>query len=643
MKRVALILLFAATLSRAAAPEITVTPGVNFATVSGNDDKFRADFGRDDGWMGGIGEATWHQDLGNETTFDFAARGAFQLQLDLTKKEVGYLRAGFSQFRKYSDTTGGFYQPFTTPSFQLAGDPHLDIGNITVEVGLTLPKLPLITLGYERQYRTGQKSLLEWGGVTEAGVTRKIYPSVKNVDEQADIFKIGVAYEIKNIQLDNQFRYERYETDTKRVTLEEGKSVTVRETYQHDAFFNAFRLDSRLNEQVYWSVGYLYTTLSGDGGMSVNTALPVTAFDRNWVARVLDLGTESHVLNANLMFGPFKGLTLYTGVQAEQTDADGLTDALLTTGLSPTTTNQLQSTTDKTSLTETFGARYTKIPHTTLYAEARLTQQQIDLDEVQTGTAADNFVSQTDTEIFRQDYRAGFNTAPWRIVTFSGRYRYALYQNDYDASIDTAAGYPAYITMQDFTTDEVMLKLTVRPCTYFSASLQYQLVATDIQTGTAGVPALAPKGTRISGEYNANIYSVSATLTPISRLYLMGLVSYQDTCTKAFDNQAAAVTAYNGDVYTVLGTAGFVIDDKTDATLECSYSFSDNFKNNAAAGLPLGLDNQRTSLIAGLSRKFTDKVSARLRYGWYQYNETSNGGLNDYTSQLVSAACTVRF
>jgi len=38
-----------------------------------------------------------------------------------------------------------------------------------------------------------------------------------------------------------------------------------------------------------------------------------------------------------------------------------------------------------------------------------------------------------------------------------------------------------------------------------------------------------------------------------------------------------------------MGTTGYALDDKTDLTLEYSYSRSDNFSDNSSAGLPLGL------------------------------------------------------
>ena len=129
----------------------------------------------------------------------------------------------------------------------------------------------------------------------------------------------------------------------------------------------------------------------------------------------------------------------------------------------------------------------------------------------------------------------------------------------------------------------------------------------------------------------------------MSRWYLTGYFSLQDTRTVAFANHDPSVLKYRGDVYTVMGTTGYALDNKTDLTLEYSYSRSDNFSDNSAAGLPLGLDFQRHALLAGISRKISKNVIARLRYGFYDYDESSTGGVNNYMAHLASASCTVRF
>jgi hypothetical protein len=78
-------------------------------------------------------------------------------------------------------------------------------------------------------------------------------------------------------------------------------------------------------------------------------------------------------------------------------------------------------------------------------------------------------------------------------------------------------------------------------------------------------------------------------------------------------------------------------------TLDYTFSRSDNFRDNSADGLPLGLDNQRHAVTAGLTRRIRKNILARIRYGFYAYYENSNGGVSDYAAHLASASCTLGF
>ncbi|HUJ08907.1 MAG TPA: hypothetical protein VL171_02685 [Verrucomicrobiae bacterium] len=641
-----------------AAPDISITSGARYVTVKGDKDKFREDQWMRDGWAGGVEDATYHQTFGKDWTLDLEGRGVFdeddyKLRLNLTKTDVGFIHAGFTEYRQYFDRTGGFFGSFSPSSFELDHDLHMRIGGIYFDAGLTLPGLPKIVFGYERQFRDGDESLLEWGGVTQGTQTRKIFPSFQNVDETVDIFKVNVDHDIKNVHLADEFRYEWYRNHTWRdddsidLNTSVSQPVTVREDYHHDDFYNTFRADSHLNDKVYWSFGYLFNTLDGGGDLSALTPPPLGPFDKNYVTQAINANLDSHVVNLNTLFGPFAGLFVNVGVQAEKTDTHGFTDALLTEPIPPTTTNLIHSSEDKKSVEETLGLRYVKIPYTTLYAEGRWTEQQIDQDERETEdgltTLGEAFARDTDADIFRQDYRVGFNTSPLQRLNLAGRYRHAIYRNDYDNEVDTEPGYPAFITAQDFTTDELMAKLTLRPCSRFMTAFTYQLTTSDIETSEAGVPLLVPKGSRQSGKYDASIYSVSATVTPLSRLYLTGLFSFQDTRTIAFANDNPSVLTYRGNVYTVIGTAGYSLDKKTDLNVQYTYSRADDFNDNSASGLPLGLANESHGLVVGLERKITDHILARLRYGYYEYTESSNGGIDNYIAHLASASCTVRF
>ena len=658
MKRTFFCLMMAglvpAVMSRGAAElGLELTPSVTGVSVSGDKQKFREDHWLGNGFSGGIEDATLHRDLGKDTTLDGNGRAYFdqhdyKLELAVTKTDVGYVRAGFTQYRKFFDNTGGFFRPFAPASFTLTPELGLDIGDVYFEAGLTLPKTPKIVVGYERQYKTGTKSLLEWGPVTQGGNTRNIFPSFENIDEHTDIFRVSIDHDIKTVHLGDEFRYERYASGTTRVdsslTGAILQTAAVTEDYHSDNFVNTFHMESHVTEKLYWSLGYLFTTLDGSGSQSGSQFAPIIGRpEANWLARAIATDSDSHVLNLNAMYGPVANLTISAGLQGETTDSHGLTDADLWTGITPATTNQFQSANRQQNLDESLGVRYTKIPFTTVYAEGKWSERRSTMVEDSFQDSAAAMALTRDATEFRQDYRIGFNTAPLSRVTLAAHYRRLTEDHDYNNEADTTPGYPGFITAQDFTTDETMAKLTVRPCARFSVAFTYQLVATDIRTGVGSALIPVPAGQQLSGNYDANIYSLSATFTPLTRLYLTGYGSFQDTRTVTFANQNPALTPYKGNVYTVVGTVGYALDEKTDATIEYSYSASENFTDNSANGLPLGLADHRHSVLAGLSRKLRDNVIVRLRYGFYEFAESSNGGIDNYRANLVSANCTVRF
>src|SRR5712691_3947430 len=144
----------------------SVTPVVNFVSVAGDERKFREDWWMNDRWSGGIDEFTLEQDLGEHAVLRAEGRAVadaedYRLRLEIVRYDVGFVRAGYTQYRSYSDDWGGFYRPFTPPAFRLDRDLHLDHGDFFVDVGLTLPDWPKLTLGYERQVRDGTMSLLQ--------------------------------------------------------------------------------------------------------------------------------------------------------------------------------------------------------------------------------------------------------------------------------------------------------------------------------------------------------------------------------------------------------------------------------------------------------------------------------------------------
>src|SRR5579859_5278652 len=364
---------------------------VNYVSVKGDTQKFREDWSMNDQWSGGVEQLTLDQDLDEHTTLHVEGRGVvnqndYRLQLELARYSVGFIHAGYTQYRTYYDDWGGFYRPFTPSAFRLGQDLHLDDGDIFVDLGLTLPELPQLTLGYERQYRNGAKSLLEWGSVQQGATERKIFPSSKDIDETTDIFKVNLDHRIGIVDLANRFRFELYNaTDTTfdkgstNLTTAANQNVVIHEESKYDLLSDVFHMDSRLNDKVYWSTSYLYSRMDGNAGLQVDTTpfatiSPTVDSVKDWFTHSVNLDQDSHVVTANALIGPFKHFSFYGGAQAEKTRGSGDGDAellQLVGGFTNSPAALIRSDTDKESLEETVGTRFTGIPYTTVYADGK--------------------------------------------------------------------------------------------------------------------------------------------------------------------------------------------------------------------------------------------------------------------------------
>jgi hypothetical protein len=362
----------------------------------------------------------------------------------------------------------------------------------------------------------------------------------------------------------------------------------------------------------------------------------------------ITLEKESHVGNLNGLLGPFDGLTLSAGVQAEWTSQHGFggdnallnpayTNGLLTQpAIVPVVPSILTSDYDESSVTENVALRYSKIPFTALFVDAKLQQQSIGQYDYDVQPAS-GFMQNTSFTEQLSDIRAGFNTSPWRSVSLSAHYR--RYEDDShylnDPALPAPAGYPGFIQARDLLTDEVEAKLTWHPRSWLKTAFTYQYLTTRSWTDTDASSGLSPGGGLEAGEYKSQIYSINTTMTPFPRLFLSTTFSYQPSTSLTADNNDPAVAAYRGETYTVLANTTYVLSQNADVFATYSFSDADYAQNNFAAGLPVGIEYQQHALQAGLVRRFGKRITVQLKYGFYSYSEPSSGGANNYVAQSI--------
>jgi hypothetical protein len=634
---------------------LSLAPGWTF--VHGDEKKFRELNWQHEGFTGGLEQFELVDRTEPGTTlsvFGHAFRDDYRLGLNLDWADRAFFRTGWEQYRKYYDDIGVYFPTLVNPTPRLGEDLYLDIGRAWTEFGLTLPDWPRMVLSYEYDYRDGNEATTMYGAI---GTARNIAPVSKSINEGTHVIKFDLEGELRGVVVEDHFRGEFYSLKTAYTnsTFQRlSQNVNEGTTYFQGA--NIIRAERKFNDWLLASGGYLYSKLNADSTFSFNSP---SLFEQV-VAPRINLERESHVGNLNALLGPFDGFTVASGVQAEWTRQHGIGAGTLDQGplLPPTSIPFTEASDyDQTCITEFVSLRYTKIPFTSLFAEARFEQQTI--GQFEEFAQPDNidifnkavFLERTDFSSHAADLRFGFNTSPWQALSLSAHYRRYENDSDYDNSPliqpGTPTAYPGFIRSRDLITDEVEGKLTWNASSRFKAILSYQYHATDYSLSTAPFSSfgneISPGGGLLAGQDNSHVFSINGTFTPIRRLYLSSTFSYQNSFTRTATQGSPSIESYEGDTYTVLLNGSYVFNEFTDLFANYAFSEANYRQNNFTAGVPMGIEYQRNSAQIGLTRRFGKNASAKLQYRFDDYKEPSSGGQVNYRAHTVLATLTMRF
>lgn len=664
----------------------SASPQLRWIAVSGDEAKFREHYWVNDGWGGGLREFELVEKKSPRDTVRVEGRilpaeHDYKTSVSYARQDLGYARFDWEQYRKYYDDSGDYYPGLNIIPYRLDQDLHLDMGKAKFELGLNTPDWPRIKLGYEYQYKEGNKSSLTWGSVGakppeyNALDSRKIYPSFKYVDEHAHLIHLDIDHDFPVVRLTDNFQAEFYTQDNQLHEVTYASTVSgnaerfavVKERYEHFQAANAFRLEKQVNSWLYLSAGYLFSTLDGDSLFNASTLLspvPTAGYSGDgkfWLSHQILVDQQTHTFNVNTLLGSWDGLNISAGIQNEWMSQHGFGDVSLNEGdpTNPLTFLEqpaiLRSDMDRVTTDEQVGMRYTKIPYTVIYAEGRFQQEAMGQSEEMNETPSllgHDFLQNTDVSGDLKEYRTGFDFSPWRKISLNASFRHRDKQTDYnhltrlqrtDAGAFPYDGYPAFIKSRNINSEEFQTKLAYRPFPWWKATLTYQLVATDYRTETASVSGdISPGGAVTPATFDSSIYSINNTFTPWRRLSVSATFSYRDGRTKTAYNGIAGIMPYEGDVFSVIASSTYVLTEKTD--LDASYSFSraDYRQNNAASGLPLGINYDWHSVMAGVRRELSRNMTARLQYGFFRYVEPTSGNAANYDAHAIFATLLVR-
>ena len=636
-----------------------LAPTLRWITVAGDENKFREHFGMKEGVHAGVQHFFVQEKVSPDSTLSLDGRffpddDDFRFALRYERADVGFVNVGFDQYQKYYDDSGGYY-PFAKPMFSLDRELGLRTGRAWLDFGLTLPDAPHVTIGYEYQFREGDKSTLQWGAVSstslpvlpESANQRNIYPAFKEIDEKVHILKLDASHTFDGIFVEDNFRAEFYDLKTHRenaLSINDSQSapaITEGVNEAHDEFraVNSLRFEKEIRD--WWLVtgGYLYSYADADASFRQQTVhatgLPVAG--DFWHSQSIVLSQRSVLVNGNTRLGPWNNFTLSGGVQGEWMQQEGVghvsldevNPALLLT-LFPAT---LDANLHKNTFEENAQLQYTGLPFTSLFAEGRLAQESYGTFEQDIG-GDHPFVRDTDADSDLADWRVGFQSSPHRMVSFGAHYRSRGKDTRYHDHVDDTAGYPAFFRDRKIDTEEMEARISVRPVRWLKSTFTYQSLDTDFDSKTDLAPGATPGGWVAAGKFNANVYGMNLILTPFSRWYFSGTFNYYDSRSGSEHNDVGSIAAYRGEIYSVLGSATYTLSTNTDLTASYSFSRADYGQNDFTAGLPLGIDYDWHAVQGGIARRFR-RATVNLQYAFYQYKEPSSRGFNDYTAHAV--------
>ena len=692
----------------APAEEVPLTNWIGFtvggAFVSGNDAGMMRRTHTNGDFYGGIDSFQFSKALNDKTTLTLDGHALpgledYEFNLDLTRADVGYVKAGYKQFRTWYDGHGGYSPGHMYGTFE-DQELSLDRGEIYFEAGLRMEKVPEITFSYKHDFRNGEKDSLAWGegiptvvypGPTPPATvpnTFKLMPAMWDIDEKSDTFELDINHTLGNTDLGLGLTYEhasysntRYNTKgydvavTTPPTVNKNayRDVSQTDDYTMDLFAGNIHSVTRFNDKLWLTAGFAYNKIDTDtDGGSRSFDYPYSiykgtrgpdAFYRNMQG---DGQVEQLVGNLNLMWAPIPDLVITPSLRYEHEEQNVW--ALVnnyTLFLPPSTpaTSTYPAYSADTDMDEILGAldiRYTGIENIVLYAKGEWGNR--DQTVVRRNISAADPVTRdwlrNDIQVDEQQYTLGANWYPMSGLSFSLQGLYAERDQSFDptgynnaAGTNGTQGLTAIMMDHETQTEDINLRMTWRPLGNLSLVTRYDYTQTEYRnrgvawdpTGVVSSPAPGDIWAEVqSGEVTSNIISESVTWSPMARLYVQGTASWIWSQT---DSKFTNVTDSSNDYFSGSLTAGYAIDDRTDITGSLTYYGASNYAA-APSSMGYGLNTDEFCASLTLTRMLTPNMVWNLRYAYVTSNTDNpdqTGGYSDFDAHMVSTGLQIRF
>ena len=643
--------------------EGTIAVGGGAASVDGDIPAFQQAVQHEKKGFGGIEELRLVSE-GKDFLLKFDLRlmpgdEDYRLAARYEYRERFYIDAGYEQFRVWYDGSGGYFGPRNLGFGLFDEDLSVDRSKIWAEAGARLENDTYFKIRYERRGRDGTKGSTHWADTNLVGApfgTRNIVPAFYSLDEVTNTFTFDVGNESQDeVKWNAGLRYSETTLDNKRFNRRRpGESadriVTTKDQTKTDIFAAHGYYLRQVSEALTISGGALITTLDSNlSGSRIYGQTYDPVFDPAYLRRqqrdegFYDLTGESDlkqtVLNLNAVYIPKKNWSIRPSVRFENLHQETLAEFMETNiGAGPAFAailEEIEADQEKEwdEFSEAIEIRYTGRPNWTFSGEVEFVQGTGNQEEERLIHHTGQLTIDRDTDIERasQKYSLNSNWYAKPGLTLAFQYYHKIKANEYRATRDnttsTADRYPAYITDQDFETDDFNVRVSWRPAPLLNFVTRYDYQQSTITSTEVGLPEAE------SSDYTSHIISQSATWSPTGRLYVTGNVNV------TFDQVATPAYAFvkHGDNNYVNGSlgGGYALAKLDDVYFDYSWFRASNFIDNSQTSLPYGLSQKQQAASITWVRRQTEQLIYTVRYGYITNTDGTTGGRNDFDAHTI--------
>lgn len=630
--------------------------GLIGANVNGDGAAFNAITGLNQGFHAGITSLhTQSETSGMLVTVDGRALydiNDYLFKVNITNEDNIYYDFGYREYRTWYDGSGTYFP--TSPFFSLYDEElAIDRGSAWFEFGYTLPAGQLLTGRVEILDRKGRKSSTSQGDTNNpVWGRRNIVPAFYDIDESRIIlsaaleqvgealdYKVGLRYEDRDLQNARNMRRRPGESADRYLTHADNSDSEVMSA-------NGY-LGYEVNEKTRVTAGAIYTTLDMNlSGTRIFGDDYYSPFDPNFGLQRFDHGyrdldvngeIDQFVFNSNIVHLLSENTSLIGALRVESMDQEAFSEVAEFDFQNDYIFHNLgfESTNDWEEISVEAELRHTGLKNAVLTARAFTSFSEGDMHEREFDRDQGNDIlldRLTNTE--RNDGKITLDAKfyPSGSVTVIGQYYYRVKEYDFDHPVDdTPGGYPAFLTMQDFKTHDINLRVTWRAQPGFTSVTRFDYQETEIETRAETMDPV------ISGDLDRTIISQSITWPITPRMFFYGSVNYVEDSyyTPAAEATGAAadlVPALDNDYLTYNVSMGYAMNDFVDLDVEYFWYEADNWVNNHTRSVPYGASGDLQEARLRGTFRLSFNATGILQYTYFANHDKTSGGNNNYNA-----------